>query len=133
MIPTYLASLNDAQRLDMQGLLQMVQTIFPNQQPTFFDGKNKEGKVVTNPSIGFGSYLHRYADGREAQMYRLGLSANAKGFSLYLLDLPDRKILKEKFEHRIGKAKVTGYCIQFKKLLDLDQQVLKEIIEFGLN
>ena len=71
MIPTYLSSLNDAKRPDMQGLLQMVQTIFPNQQPTFFDGKNKEGMV-------------------------------------------------------------TGYFIQFKKLPDLDQQVLKEIIEFGL-
>lgn len=93
MIPTYLSSLNDAQRPDMQGLLQMVQTIFPNQQPTFFDGKNKEGKVLTNPSIGFGSYLHRYADGREAQMYRLGLSANSKGFSIYLLGLPDLSLI----------------------------------------
>lgn len=133
MMQQFLQQLATPKQQDLRDMLQMVQTQFPNLQPMFFDGKNKEGKVVTNPSIGFGSYLHRYADGREENMYRLGFSANTKGISIYLLGLPDRKILIEKFADRIGKAKVTGYCIQFRQLKDLNESVLKEIIEFGLN
>ncbi|MEN9743394.1 MAG: hypothetical protein RLZZ65_1199 [Bacteroidota bacterium] len=133
MMHQFLQQLAPQKQHDLQEILQLVQTQFPNQQPMFFDGKNKEGKVVTNPSIGFGTYLHRYADGREEPMYRMGFSANTKGISIYLLGLPDRKILIEKFADRIGKAKVTGYCIQFKGLQDLNVSVLKEIIDFGLN
>jgi hypothetical protein len=112
--------------------MQLVAQVAPLETPSYYDGKNKEGKQVSNPTIGFGTYMHRYADGSMGPMFRLGISSNSVGFSIYVLGLKDKTSLKERFATVIGKAKVTGYCLQFKKLSDLNASVLLEFLQFGL-
>jgi hypothetical protein len=107
--------------------------VAPQEKAAFFDGKDKEGKVVTNPAIGFGTYLHHFSDGRVEQMYRIGISPNATGFSIYVLGLKDKEILKTRFANSLGKAKVTGYCIKFKSLKDLDEKIVLDLIKFALH
>ena len=47
------------------------------------------------------------------------------------MGLEDRTYLPRTYGNRLGKAAVTGYCIKFKKLADIDLVVLEEAITFG--
>ncbi|MEN9995083.1 MAG: hypothetical protein RL762_1740 [Bacteroidota bacterium] len=130
---TYLQQLPESKQQELQAFIRIVAQVAPQEKATYFDGKDKEGKVVTNPTIGFGSYLHHFSDGRMEQLYRIGISPNATGFSIYVLGLKDKEILKTRFAYSLGKAKVTGYCIKFKSLKDLDEKIVLDLIKFALH
>ena len=125
-IHTYLATLPEAKRTELQALHERILQHMPNAKLWFLDGKNAEGKVVSNPNIGYGSRTIHYADGTEREFYRIGLSANTTGISVYILGIEDKEYLKQTYGTRLGKASVTGYCIKFKKLADIDVDVLME-------
>lgn len=98
----------------------------------FLDGKNSDGKIVSNPNIGYGSYNLTYADGSTKEFYQIGISANKTGISVYIMGIDDKKYLAEKFGNKIGKASLTGYCIKLKALKDINIDVLEEAIRSGL-
>jgi hypothetical protein len=97
----------------------------------FLDGKDSDGKTVSNPNIGYGSQTMKYADGTTREFYRIGLSANKTGISVYILGIEDKKYLAEAYGKELGKASVTGYCIRFKTLKDINADVLEAAIRFG--
>jgi hypothetical protein len=101
--------------------------ISPGAKLWFLDGRNADGKVVSNPNIGYGSEEIHYANGDSRAFYKIGLSANTSGISVYVIGLKDKKYLSETYGSRIGKAKITGYCIKFKSVKDLNLTVLEEI------
>jgi hypothetical protein len=129
---SYLQKLPRSKQQELQEFIRIVAQVAPQEMATFYDGKDKEGKVVTNGTIGFGSYIHHFSDGRVEQLYRIGISPNATGFSIYVLGLKDKEILKQRFANSLGKAKVTGYCIKFKSLKDLDEKIVLDLIKFAL-
>ena len=96
------------------------------------DGTNEDGKVVANPNIGYGVYTITYADGSSREFYRIGLSATTAGISVYVLGLDDKTYLARTYGASIGKASVTGYCIKFKSLNDVNVDVLEEAIRYGI-
>lgn len=115
----------------MQALHQLTLQVSPGCKLWFTDGKNGEGKTVANPNIGYGSYTIRYADGTSREFYRIGLSANKTGISVYILGLEDKTYLVESFGKTLGKASVTGYCIRFKTLKDINVDILQSAIRYG--
>ena len=127
-INVYIAAQPDAKRADLQKLHRAILSVKPKCRLWFLDGKNQEGKVVSNPNIGYGSYTMKYADGSIREFYRIGLSANTSGISVYVMGMDDKRYLADKYSKRIGKASVSGYCIKFKKVADLDLDVLKAAI-----
>jgi hypothetical protein len=98
----------------------------------FLDGKNEEGKTVSNPNIGYGFYTIKYADGKTREFYQIGLSANTTGISVYILGIDDKKYLAQAYGKKLGKASVTGYCIKFKTLKDINLDTLGEAIRYGV-
>ena len=104
----------------------------PRRRLWFTDGTNEAGKVVANPNVGYGGYTITYADGSTREFYRIGLSANTAGISVYVLGLDDKTFLKRTYGDSIGKASVTGYCIRFKRLADIDVDVLQSAIRHGM-
>ena len=130
-IADYIASQPEPKRRDMQALHQLTLQTSPGCRLWFTDGKNEVGKVVANPNIGYGFYTIKYADGTTREFYRIGLSANKTGISVYILGLPDKTTLAETFGKTIGKASVTGYCIRFKAVKDIDIDVLQAAIRHG--
>lgn len=48
------------------------------------------------------------------------------------MGLKDKTYLPENYAEKIGKAKVTGYCIRFRTLKDINLAVLEEAIQYGL-
>ena len=130
-IERYITSQPEPKRSEMQALHSMILEVMPACKLWFLDGKNSEGKVVSNPDIGYGSRDHKYADGTTSEFYQIGLSANKTGISIYILGIEDKKYLAETYASSLGKATVTGYCIRFKTLKDINTDVLEAAIRFG--
>lgn len=132
LVQEYLASQPEPKRSELAELHELILQQLPECKLWFTDGKNSEGKVVANPNIGYGQYTILYADGTTREFYRIGLSANKTGISIYILGLEDKTYLARTFGEVIGKASVTGYCIRFKAIKDVDLDVLVEAIRYGI-
>jgi hypothetical protein len=124
----YLNSLPTNKRAELDSLHQRMLLAYPHARLWFFDGKNEQGKVVSNPSIGYGQYTITYADGKTKEFYRIGISGNTTGISVYVLGIEDKNYLSERYGAKIGKATVTGYCIKFNSLKNIDMAVLEAAI-----
>ena len=131
-IVNYIASQPEPKRSDVQELHRVLLQLSPKFKLRFLDGKNSEGKIVSNPNIGYGSYTRKYADGTTREFYQVGMSANTTGISVYILGIDDKTYLAKTYGKTLGKASVTGYCIKFKKLKDINLPVLEAAIRYGL-
>lgn len=136
-IKAYIASQPESKRSDMQALHNSIMKVMPKCKLWFLDGKDDKGKIVSNPNIGYGFYTIKYADGTTKEFYQVGLSANTTGISVYILGIDDKTYLAKTYGKEIGKASVTGYCIKFKTLKEINIEVLEAAIierfETGLN
>ena len=127
----YISNQPEPKRSDMQELHRIIQEIMPACKLWFLDGKNGEDKTVSNPNIGYGFYTIKYADGKTRDFYQIGMSANKTGISIYILGLNDKTYLAKTYGEKIGKASVTGYCIKFKALKDINIEILEAAIRYG--
>jgi hypothetical protein len=116
----------------MQALHRIILRVIPACQLWFVDGKDSNGKTVCNPNIGHGSQTLSYANGTTKEFYQIGVSANTTGISVYILGLKDKKYLVRTFGKKLGKASVTGYCIKFKTLKEINVDLLEEAIRYGV-
>ena len=130
-IKEYITSQPEPKRSDMQALHLLTLQVLPKGKLWFLDGKDDKGKTVSNPNIGYGSYTIKYADGKTREFYQIGLSANTTGISVYVLGIDDKTYLAKTYGKKIGKASVTGYCIKFKTLKDIDIEILEAAIRYG--
>ena len=130
-IKEYITSQPEPKRSDMQALHHNILQIKPACKLWFLDGKNSEGKTVSNPNIGYGLQTIKYADGKTRKFYQIGLSANTTGISVYILGINDKTYLAKTYGKKIGEASVSGYCIKFKTLKDINIDILKAAIRFG--
>lgn len=132
-INNYISSLSEQKKNDLQLLHNTIQEINPEGRLWFFDGKNEEGKIVSNPNIGYGLQTLNYADGTTKEFYKVGISANTTGISVYIMGIEDKTFLATTYGTEIGKATVTGYCIKFKTLKNVNFDMPAAAIKFGLD
>ena len=131
-ISKYITSQPEPKRSDMQELHGFILRVLPGCKLWFLDGKNSENKVVSNPNIGYGSYTIKYADGKTREFYQIGMCANTTGISIYILGIKDKTYLARTYGKDLGKASVTGYCIKFNKLKDINTNILEAAIRYGV-
>ncbi len=127
-IQEYITNQSEPKRTEMQTLHERILEIFPTCRLLFLDGKNNENKIVSNPNIGYGLHLLKYSNGTTKEFYKIGLSANTTGISVYIMGIEDKKYLLETYGKTIGKASISGYCIKFKTLKDINIDVLEAAI-----
>ena len=132
-INQYITSQPEPKRSDMHTLHGIILQVMPACKLWFLDGKNSENKTVSNPNIGYGSRTIKYADGSGREFYQIGLSANTTGISVYILGIEDKTYLAQTFGKKIGKASVSGYCIKFKSLKDINIDILRAAIRYGID
>lgn len=130
-ITAYIISQPEPKRSDMQALHNIILEVMPACKLWFLDGKNSDNKTVSNPNIGYGLHILKYADGTTKEFYQIGLSANKTGISVYILGIDDKTYLAQTYGKKIGKASVTGYCIKFKTLKDINIEILEAAIRYG--
>lgn len=127
-IQKYIRSQPEPKRSDMEALHRIILQVMPACKLWFLDGKNSENKTVSNPNIGYGIHAMKYTDGTTREFYQIGLSANKTGISVYILGIEDKKYLAQTYGKELGKASVTGYCIRFKTLKDINIEILEAAI-----
>lgn len=131
-ITEYIATQPEPKPSDMQELHAIILALMPACRLWFLDGKDENGRTVSNPNIGYGLQSRKYADGKTREFYQIGISANKTGISVYILGIEDKKYLAEKYGKALGKASVTGYCIKFKTLKDVNREILQAAIRHGI-
>jgi len=131
-IAAYIAAQPERKRRDMEALHGIIRRLMPGCRLWFLDGKDKSGKTVSNPNIGYGVQEVTYADGSTKPFYQIGMSANTTGISIYIMGLKDKKYLAAKYGKKLGKASVTGYCIKFSTLSNIKVDVLEAAIRDGI-
>ncbi|TYR74001.1 DUF1801 domain-containing protein [Rossellomorea vietnamensis] len=91
----------------------------------FTETTGYQAKMWGPSIIGFGSYHYKYKTGHEGDAPLVGFSPRKAKISLYFATGdPDREELLEKFgKHTSGKA-----CVYINKVADIDEEVLKDLI-----
>jgi len=131
-ISDYLAAQPEPKRRDMQALHDIILRLMPGCRLWFLDGKDERGRTVSNPNIGYGLQTMTYADGRTREFYQIGMSANTTGISVYIMGLEDKTYLAKAYGRRLGKASVSGYCIKFSTLRNIDVDILEAAMRDGV-
>jgi hypothetical protein len=131
-IKKYIASQPEPKRAEIQELHSRTLQLMPACKLWFLDGKDDKGQTVSNPNIGYGVQTLKYADGKTREFYQIGLSSNKTGISVYILGLKDKTWLAKTYGKKLGKANVSGYCIKFKTLKDIDIGILETAIRYGV-
>jgi hypothetical protein len=130
-IKAYIGGLPEPKAKDMQALHRLILKLMPRCKLWFLDGKDAKGKTVSNPNIGYGLQIMEYAGGKTKDFYRIGMSSNTSGISVYVMGIKDKKYLAKTYGKKIGKASVSGYCIKFKALKDINIGVLEAALRDG--
>ena len=96
-IKEYIASQPEPKRSDMQELHRIILQVMHACKLWFLDGENSEGKIVSNPNIGYGFHTIKYTDGKSREFYQIGMCANKTGISVYILGIEDKKYLAQTY------------------------------------
>jgi len=85
----------------------------------------EEPKMWGSSIVGFGSYHYKYSSGREGDWPVTGFSPRKENLTVYFCgSLPD---MKDQL-NQLGKYKTGVGCLYFKKLSDIDQKILKQML-----
>ena len=87
------------------------------------------GSKLASGIVGFGEYHYKYESGREGDSLRLGFASRAQNISIYIM--PGYQDFSEKLA-RLGKHKIGKACLYIKRLSDVDEDMLREIMLEGL-
>lgn len=105
---------NEKKRADSFAILNLMQEI-----------TGEEPKMWGTSIVGFGDYHYKYESGREGDWFLAGFSPRKQNLTLYIMAGFDEydQLLEKLGKHAIGKS-----CLYIKKLEDVDQEVLKELV-----
>lgn len=87
-----------------------------------------EPKMWGDSMIGFGEYHYKYASGREGDWFLTGFAPRKQNISLYIMAGFKRY---EELMPKLGKYKTGKSCLYINKLADVDEKVLKELIQLS--
>jgi hypothetical protein len=76
--------------------------------------------------VGFGTYNYKYASGREGEWMEVGFSPRKANLTLYIMSGFTEY---DELLAKLGKYKTGKSCLYIKDLNDVDEKVLKQLIE----
>jgi len=84
--------------------------------------------------IGFGRYHYRYDSGHEGDMARIGFAPRARELVFYLIpDIVPGFGRYQALMDRLGKHRTGKCCLYVKRLADVDEEVLEQIVAASLD
>ena len=87
------------------------------------------GSKLKNGIVGFGDYHYKYDSGHEGDFFRLGFSSRVQNISIYIM--PGYQDFNDELT-RLGKHKMGKSCLYIKRLSDVNEAVLIDIMKKGL-
>lgn len=105
---------DEARRADSLTLLKM-----------FKEVTSEEPKMWGAAIVGFGQYRYKYASGQEGDWMLTGFSPRKAAITLYLTTgfEMNQDLLAKLGKHKLGKG-----CLYIKRLADIDDTVLRQLI-----
>lgn len=114
-VEAFIASIeNDTMRHDCLRVIEIMR-----------DVTGESPRIWGSGMVGFGSYRYRYDSGREGEWFITGFSPRKANLTLYLM------AGFEEFEPllaKLGKHKTGKSCLYVKRLDDIDESILRELI-----
>ncbi len=120
-----------------QDVVEYLNTIEDDQKRTdAFKVKDLMTRLSGHPAkmwgssiIGFGTYHYKYDSGREGDFLRVGFAPRKTNLVLYIMSgfSTYESLLEELGKHKTGKS-----CLYIKRLSDIDDSILEEIITQSL-
>ncbi len=114
----YIAGVEEQRRRDIQSLHDLVREVAPELEPTMEFGM-----------LGYGKFHYKYASGRQGDWMKIGIANNKRYVSLYCCSADEQGYVAERYRKRLPKANIGKSCVRFKRLSDLDEQILRELIQ----
>jgi uncharacterized protein YdhG (YjbR/CyaY superfamily) len=113
----YIARVEDKRPNGIQRLHDLVREVAPELEPTIEFG-----------ILGYGTLHYRYASGREGDWMRIRIANNKQYISLYCCVADYQGCVAEQFRERLPEANIGKSRVRFKRLTDLDEEVVRELI-----
>jgi uncharacterized protein YdhG (YjbR/CyaY superfamily) len=118
----YIAKVPDERREDIARLREIVIDVAPELEPTMAYGM-----------MGFGPIHYKYASGREGDWFKIGIANQKRYISLYCCAADEQGYVAERYRARLPGADIGKSCVRFKRLSDLDEETLRELIRDSVN
>ena len=117
----YIALIEDeARRSDVKLLDKLIREVVPNWKP-----------YIMSNMLSYGTYHYTYASGREGDWMIIALASQKNYISLYVCATEGDRYIAENYKEKLPKASIGKSCIRFKKISDIDLDVLREILHKG--
>ena len=116
----YIAALDEPRQTEVRAIDTLIRKNAPELE-----------RFVGAGMLGYGRHHYHYASGREGDTAILGLASRKQYISLYVIAADERGYLAETYRSRLPKANVGKSCVRIKRLADVDEAVLVELIREG--
>ena len=114
----YIAQVEEGRRADIQRLHDLIREVAPELEPTMEFGM-----------LGYGKHTYRYASGRSGEWMKIGIANNKQHISLYCCAADDDGYVAEQYRERLPRANIGKSCVRFKRLSDLDEEALRDLVK----
>lgn len=114
----YIASLEEPRKSEIVALDALIREVCPQLDPHLRAGM-----------LGYGTYQYKYRSGRAGEWCRLALASSKQYISLYACVADENGYIAERYRERLPKASIGKSCVRFKKRADLDEDVLRELLQ----
>ncbi len=119
-VEEYFAQIEEPRLSHMKALHQLIRKAVPKLKSSIQMGM-----------IGYGTYHYKYASGREGDAPIIALASQKQYISVYVSAAEGGKYVAESYKRQLPKASIGKSCIRFKKLEDIDLEVLAQVVRQG--
>jgi hypothetical protein len=116
----YLVQVDEARKADITALDALIRKTVPKLKPYIHSGM-----------LAYGPTRMKYDSGREIDWFKIGLASNKNYISLYVCGTNCDGYVAEQFKDELPKASIGKSCVRFKRLADLDEKALKQLLQEG--
>ena len=114
-VDEYLASkANDEQQADCRKLMTLLKRV-----------TRKEPHMWGPTIVGYGSYKYKYASGHSVEAPLTGFAIRGRDLVVYIMAENETQ---QALLSKLGKHKMGVSCLYFRRLADLDQSVLEQLV-----
>lgn len=116
-ISEYIALIKEPRKSQIIELDSIIQKTVPSLKPVF-----------ESNMLGYGNFHYKTKSGREGDWPVLSLASQKNYISVYVCSVTNGKYIAEEYKDKLGKVSVGKSCIRFKKIDDINLEVLKKVL-----
>lgn len=103
------------------------QTILNKVHQTILKAIPEQKPVIMYGMIGYGTYPYKSKSGKQGEWSYVLLANQKQYVSLYICGVDNGTYIAEKNKDRLGKVSVGKSCVRFKKIEDIDLDMVSEL------